>query len=143
MGTANKDHDPKQPYEMNFWNSKGIYVLHSEFRAVYVGRAFGETSSIGARLKAHRTDRLSGRWDMFSWYGVSRPRFGDRNVRAPGGEHLEAEDVVNALEALAILITDPPLNRRRERLHSAYEVEQKNAEIRSTRSLLQELVDRP
>ena len=27
-------------HEINFWEAKGIYVLHSDFKAIYVGKAF-------------------------------------------------------------------------------------------------------
>ena len=50
--------------------------------------------------------------------------------------------MVDTLEAITILITDPPLNRKRESLAGAIEVEQVGGELRTVRSYLEELVRR-
>ena len=135
---------PKPPKAVaDFWNARGIYVLYSEFKPVYVGKALAPKSGIGARLETHLTDRLIARWDMFSWYSLSKPSATSGGVNTSGGRHLSPDEMVNTLEALAILITDPPLNRRRESVPGAIEVTQVGGPIRTLRSYLQELVDRP
>lgn len=48
--------------------------------------------------------------------------------------------MVETLEAITILITDPPLNRKRESLTGAIEVEQVGGQLRTIRSYLEELV---
>jgi hypothetical protein len=75
-----------------------------------------------ARLKAHTTDRLSGRWDRFSWFGL-------RAVQSDGTLFPVATDwkhhiVLETLEALLIESLEPPLNRRRGDNLSAVEYSQ-------------------
>lgn len=73
----------KEKHRINFWEAKGIYVLHADFKAVYVGKAL--RTSIGARLRDHLADRFAGRWDMFSWFSISNPRITKRDVACPSG----------------------------------------------------------
>ena len=127
----------------NFWKAKGIYVLYREFKPLYVGKALADSSGVGKRLCDHLTDRLVGRWDMFSWYSLSQPSKTSDGVNLAGGRHLSTKQMVETLEALAVLITDPPLNRKRESLDGAIEIEQVGGAVRTIRSHLQELVDRP
>lgn len=58
-----------------------------------------------------------------------------------GARKLEVKDMVDTLEAITILVTDPPLNRKRESLVGAIEVEQVGGQIRTIRSYLEELVE--
>lgn len=102
--------------DVNFAGQIGVYLLHDRDRVIYVGRA---SDTLYARLKAHTLDRLSGRWDRFSWFGL-------RGVSADGG--LVQEDVpwtpnvvIETMEALLIESLEPPLNRRRGDNFSAVE----------------------
>jgi hypothetical protein len=143
LGTRPDPQNPKVQRQNNFWKAKGIYVLHAEFKPVYVGKALGQNSGLGQRIEAHLTDRLVARWDSFSWFSVSRPSAaGGVNQGGGGGRHFTRGDVVNSLEALAILIADPPLNRRRESLAGAEEITQSVGSIRSIRSYLEEVLRR-
>jgi hypothetical protein len=127
-------------YHVDFWSAKGIYVLHDKFESIYVGKAFGV--ELGPRLRHHLTDRLAGRWDMFSWYTLSTVnKKGD--VRNPGKRHLKPETVNDTLEALAILTINPILNRKRESLPNAIEVKQKDhPNPRSIRNYLEEILEK-
>lgn len=49
---------------VDFAEQVGVYLLHDRDRVIYVGRA---SDRMVVRLRAHTTDRLSGRWDRFSW----------------------------------------------------------------------------
>jgi hypothetical protein len=138
IGCVKKDKTPK---EIDFWKSRGIYVLHADFKTVYVGKSF--KTCIGKRLRDHLTDRFAWRWDMFSWYGISNPRFTEKDVSEPGERFIGPNEIVDGLEALAILIADPALNRKRESLSTAYYAEQpKDAKPRTIRSYLEELLAR-
>lgn len=108
--------------EIEFWAARGIYVLLHDFKPVYVGKADG--TSIGDRLKSHLTDRLAGRWDMFSWYSICKPNKTYGNVNDPTTRTVDLSDAISTFEALGILITDPPLNRKRESIPAAIEFEQ-------------------
>jgi hypothetical protein len=129
----------KKKHEINFWEGRGIYVLHADFKAVYVGKAF--QTSIGKRLRDHLSDRFAGRWDMFSWFSISNPRVTQADVSTPGQRYLGPQVITSTLEALAILVADPALNRKRESLSEAYEALQpKGAKPKTIRSYLEELL---
>lgn len=137
MGTVVFDNALKK--NIDFWEAKGIYVLSNEFRAVYVGRA--TRTPLGCRLRDHITDRLAGRWDMFSWFSSSAPRKVRGGVTEPGKRQISPQTYISTFEALAILIADPPLNRRRETFKNAYEVIQFGQQrVRSMRSYLEEIL---
>lgn len=105
--------------DVNFAAQQGVYLLHDRDRVIYVGRA---DDTLFARLKAHTSDRLSGRWDRFSWFGL-------RAVKDDGTLSEVALDwrqsvVLETLEALLIESLEPPLNRRRGDNLSAAEYSQ-------------------
>jgi HB1, ASXL, restriction endonuclease HTH domain len=93
---------------VNFAGQIGVYLLHDRERVIYVGRA---SDTLFARLKAHTTDRLGGRWDRFSWFGLHSV-LSDGQLSAsevPWGRDV----VIETMEALLIESLEPPLNRRR------------------------------
>lgn len=93
---------------VDFSSQIGVYLLHDRERVIYVGRA---TDTLFARLKAHTADRLSGRWDRFSWFGL---RSVDDNGELSDREVPWSQDVVvETMEALLIESLEPALNRRR------------------------------
>jgi hypothetical protein len=126
-------------YSIDYWNARGIYVLHADFKAVYVGQAFD--TRLGPRLRVHLTDRFMGRWDMFSWFSVSSPRFTNRDVSDGNSQRqISTSAIVDTLEALGILIADPALNRKRERFSSAYEaIQPKGRSIKTVRTYLENI----
>lgn len=102
--------------DVNFSNQRGVYLLHDRERVIYVGRA---TDSLYARLKAHTSDRLAGRWDRFSWFGI-------RGVKEDGTLDdstvpWSPQVVIETMEALLIESLEPPLNRKRGDNFSAVE----------------------
>lgn len=108
--------------EIDFWDACGIYVLYNQFAPVYIGKA--DSVVLGSRLRSHLSDRHAGRWDMFSWFCTSTVNSTYGDVRKPGKRHVTPSTVVQTLEAIAILISDAPLNRRRESIDGAIEFEQ-------------------
>lgn len=130
----------KQKIQIDSWEQHGIYILHHDFKAVYVGQVFD--LPLGKRLRDHLTDRFAGRWDMFSWYGIDTVKK-DGSLREAGTRQISPELLVNTIEALGILLADPPLNRKRESLDRAIYVEQsKSPHPRTVRSYLQKIVER-
>jgi hypothetical protein len=94
--------------DVNFVDQVGVHLLHDRGRVIYVGRA---VDTLFVRLKTHTTDRLGGRWDRFSWFGL-------RSVAANGQLSdskvpWSQEVVVETMESLLIESLEPPLNRRR------------------------------
>lgn len=92
----------------DFTEQVGVYLLHDGARTIYVGRV--SKPRMGPRLAEHTKDRLSGRWDRFSWFGL-RPVLTKGNL----GEAAEAfgtDLVVATMEAILIEGLEPPQNRR-------------------------------
>jgi hypothetical protein len=94
---------------VDFGGQRGVYVLADHHTVVYVGRAVERP--LGQRLYEHTLDRLSGRWNRFSWFGL----YGV----ADDGKLTEDEltptfaSIVTAFEAILIETLEPPQNRRR------------------------------
>jgi len=109
-------------HEIDFWDAHGVYVLLDQFRPIYIGQA--GKGGLGPRLRDHLSDRFAGRWDMFSWFSMSTTNVTTSNVRAPGKRTLKPKTVLDTLEALGILLADPPLNRKRESVPDADLAEQ-------------------
>lgn len=102
-GRQSENSDP-----VNFAEQIGVYLLHDRDRVVYVGRAL---DALYSRIFAHTRDRLEGRWDRFSWFGL-------RNVQADGSLTVaetswNSATVVETMEALLIECIEPVQNRRR------------------------------
>jgi hypothetical protein len=103
--------------QANFWEMKGIYALFDRHTLVYVGQTIKQ--NLGNRLKQHLKDEFKGRWDSFSWYGirdvVKKGKDGDyfRLGKLNKKEHPSANQILEAMESIAIRIADPPLNRKR------------------------------
>ena len=128
-------------HEINFWDAKGIYVLYGDFKAVYVGKT--DATRLGPRLRNHLTDRFAGRWDMFSWFATSTVVATEERVRDPGTRRVEPGSAINTLEALAILIADPALNRKRETIPQALEADQvKSPHPKTVRRYLEEILQK-
>ena len=95
---------------VDFARQKGVYLLHDARDVVYIGRTTDQP--LGIRLKQHTTDRLNGRWDRFSWFGV----YGVTEEGALSADHSESfslENLIVTMEALLIEGLEPPQNRKR------------------------------
>jgi hypothetical protein len=125
-----------QTVQTNAWGQYGVYCLYDDYTAVYVGRAFKLT--IGERISSHLRDRLAGRWDSFSWFGVNRVTLSG-NMQKFNTRLNTREAIVKALEAFAIIAFDPRLNRRREQIPGADEFVQKASARKATRTLIEEI----
>lgn len=96
---------------VNFCNQVGIYFLHDSQGIVYVGRTTDQ--SLGRRLQQHTVDRLNGRWDRFSWFGIY-PVEEDGALRTTVDvSHVGLDVVISTLEAVLIEGLEPRQNRRR------------------------------
>ena len=132
--------DDGETVPVDCWNQRGIYVLYYDFKCVYLGRAFGQP--IGKRLRDHLTDRFAGRWEMFSWYGIDTiKRNGE--LRRAGTRQINPKTLVDTVEALGIILADPPLNRRQESLGQARRVEQQQSpHPHTTSDYLQQILEK-
>lgn len=96
--------------QVDFADQKGVYLLHDGRAVVYVGRATDQ--SLGKRLYQHTIDRLNGRWDRFSWFGVLHVSE-EGELSEPDTSSYGLDDWVSMMEALLIEGLEPPQNRRR------------------------------
>ncbi len=93
---------------MDLAGQAGVYLLYDEHRVVvYVGQA---TKSIGKRLAQHTLDRLTGRWQRFSWFGI-RPVTEDGMLGSVAAGTITPERLISTLEALLIEALEPRQNR--------------------------------
>lgn len=94
---------------VDFNKQIGIYLLYDGREVIYVGRS--TERPLGRRLYEHTLDRLSSRWDRFSWFGVL-PVSDDGKL---GGlpDSFSGSSVIPALEALLIEALEPRQNRKR------------------------------
>ena len=94
---------------VDFGDQLGVYLLYDGREVIYVGRATGKR--LGQRLNEHTFDRLSTRWDRFSWFGL-RPVAEDGSL-GDAPVHYSADPLIPALEALLIEALEPRQNRKR------------------------------
>ena len=96
--------------EVDFCGQHGIYLLHDGRDTVYAGRVIDQP--LGKRLWQHTVDRLNGRWDRFSWFGIHRVT--EAGTLQPQSQLLlGGGQIIVELEAVLIEALEPPLNRRR------------------------------
>jgi hypothetical protein len=95
---------------VDFCGQRGVYLLHDGRAVVYVGRTTEQP--LGIRLKQHTSDRLSGRWDRFSWFGVY-PATESGALATAGAVTYDLEMLIVTMEALLIEGLEPPQNRKR------------------------------
>jgi hypothetical protein len=119
---------------VDFGKQKGIYILYDHHTVVYVGRSIERP--LGKRLFEHTIDRLGGRWNRFSWFGLlDVTEEGSLKETTP---NISFASLVATLEALLIEALEPPQNRKRGDGFSAIEYiqhtdpELKEMEIQNT-----------
>lgn len=96
---------------VNFCEQRGVYLIHDTQGVVYVGRTTDQP--LGRRLYQHTVDRLSGRWDRFSWFGVY-PVNEDGSLRTSATfSHTSVDTVIATMEAVLIEGLEPRQNRKR------------------------------
>lgn len=97
--------------QVNFGAQTGIYLLHDNREVLYVGQAVKQP--IMKRLLDHTKDRLSGRWNRFSWFGFQAL---DKKGKLQSLSNLEVNtsisDIANTIEAVLIEALEPRQNRK-------------------------------
>jgi hypothetical protein len=96
---------------VDFSDQRGVYLLHDGRAVVYVGRALDQP--LGLRLKQHIGDRLNGRWDRFSWFGVYRVSEIGSLDKASINDDFSTMLLIVTMEAILIEGLEPPQNRKR------------------------------
>ena len=106
---------------VDFCAQRGVYLLYDGSRVIYAGRTTEQ--ALGVRLRQHTVDRLNGRWDRFSWFGVMRVNE-DGGLCSDPPSKFALDALIATMEALLIEGLEPPLNRRRGDDFSAVEFSQ-------------------
>lgn len=95
---------------VNFADQVGVYLLHDGREVVYVGRT--TEKRLATRLSEHTRDRLNGRWNRFSWFGLIGVT--DAGKLAQGQKAaISEEDIIVTIEAVLIEGLEPRQNRKR------------------------------
>ena len=121
----------------------GIYLLHDSRETIYVGQAIEQP--LGQRLRNHTSDRLSGRWDRFSWFGfypVSDKGGLNKDLKF---DNITIQDFGDILEAILIESIEPRQNRKQGNMFAGIEYLQQEApEIkkRMKEQLIRELTEK-
>lgn len=123
---------------VDFSSQVGIYILYDQNRVLYVGRA--TDGRLGPRLSEHRRDRLNGRWNRFSWFGL---RGVDDKGELTGSMFTANQDqILSLMEAVLIESLEPPQNRKRGDDFSEREylqAEDPSISLRNKEKLLKEM----
>jgi len=94
---------------VDFCKQLGIYLLYDGREVIYVGRTTDRP--LGRRLFEHTIDRMSARWDRFSWFGLLPVSEAGSLGALP--VHYDAAKLIPALEAILIEALEPRQNRKR------------------------------
>ena len=94
---------------VDFCKQPGIYLLYDGREVIYAGRTTDRP--LGKRLYEHTIDRMSTRWDRFSWFGFlpvsDNGSLGDLPTTYDAGK------LIPALESILIEALEPRQNRKR------------------------------
>ena len=120
LGVQREKADP-----VDFSQQIGLYLLYDEKEVIYVGRAKTRNSTLGRRLYDHTKDRLSVRWNRFSWFGFlpvsENGELGDLQ------DSYDSDRMIDGIEAILIESFEPRQNRKREDGLGAVEYIQKES----------------
>ncbi len=94
---------------VDFYKQLGIYLLYDGREVIYVGRTTDRP--LGRRLYEHTIDRMSARWDRFSWFGLLPVSDAGQIGSLP--DTYNAAKLIPALEAILIEALEPRQNRKR------------------------------
>lgn len=103
--------------KVNFCEQVGIYLLHDRNQVIYVGRSIDRP--LGQRLFEHTKDRLNGRWDRFSWFGLKK--VSEKGSLEEVKLDVSINGIIAVMEAVLIEGLEPPQNRKRGDSFSAVE----------------------
>ena len=98
---------------VDFREQRGIYALYAEHELVYLGQTGAGNDRLFKRLKSHKSDHLSERWNRFSWFGTQWVTQTSDLSKDNAVVSQTVEAALNILEAVSIAISEPKLNLQR------------------------------
>ena len=115
---------------VDFNGQRGVYLLYDGREVIYVGRTTDR--ALGTRLYEHTIDRMSARWDRFSWFGLLPVSNTGSLGKMPAT--FDAAKLGPALEAILVEALEPRQNRKRgDDLAAVEYVQMENPEIQKRR----------
>lgn len=102
----------KRSKPVDFRKQRGIYVLYSDYKIIYIGQAGKGNAALFSRLKRHTRDDLAERWDRFSWFGLDPVLISWRLAAPTKRAAPNTETILNHIEGILIHAAEPPLNRQ-------------------------------
>ena len=111
---------------VDFNKQVGIYLLYDGREVIYVGRT--TERPLGKRLYEHTLDRMSARWDRFSWFGLLP--VSDIGALGKIPPSYDGSKIISALESILIEALEPRQNRKRgDDLAAVEYIQRKDPEI--------------
>jgi len=110
LGAATRS---RNAHQVDFREQRGIYVLYSDYDVVYIGQTGAGNDRLFYRLKHHKSDHLSERWNRFSWFGTQWVTAVGELSTDTAKVNQTVEATLNILEAVCIAISEPRLNLQR------------------------------
>lgn len=105
---------------IDFALQMGVYALYADFTLVYVGQVGGgDGNRLLSRLRAHSRESFKGRWNRFSWFGISRVLGSGELSNENHSLHPSRQDVLNHMEGIIVQFAEPPLNGQEGRFGDA------------------------
>ncbi len=98
---------------VGFREQRGIYALYADYELVYVGQTGAGNDRLFKRLRFHKSDHLSERWNRFSWFGTQWVTNQNLLSTDTAGVNQQMKAALNVLEAVSIAIAEPRLNLQR------------------------------
>jgi len=116
---------------VDFNGQRGVYLLYDGREVIYVGRTTDR--ALGTRLYEHTIDRMSARWDRFSWFGLLP--ISDTGSLGQMPANFDAAKLAPALEAILVEALEPRQNRKRgDDLAAVEYVQMEDPEIEKRRA---------
>ena len=111
LGAASRS---KNARAIDFREQRGIYALYADYELVYLGQTGSGGDRLFKRLKDHKKDHLSERWNRFSWFGTQWvTTSGDLSADTLRSKSESIPVALNILEAVSIAVAEPRLNLQR------------------------------
>lgn len=115
---------------VDFSKQVGLYLLYDGREVIYAGRTTDRP--LGKRLFEHTRDRLSTRWNRFSWFGLLP--VSEKGALGELPASFESSKIIPALEAILIEALEPRQNRKRgDDLAAAEYLQEEDPTIRKKR----------
>jgi hypothetical protein len=100
---------------VDFREQRGIYALYGDYELIYIGQTGAGDKRLFSRLRDHKSDHLSERWNRFSWFGTQWVTKQHELSTDTASIHSSVEAGLNVLEAICIAVAEPRLNLQRGR----------------------------